>query len=223
MKNSTKYLKIQSSFSEAIEYNKYATVQEEIVTKLIKYITSNKYDTILELGAGYGLLTNLVKSNLSYNNLYVNDLITKEHINLAGNMLEVTLPQSDLITSSSSLHWLEEDFNHLVKKVSKVQVSGCEFTFATFIKGNVYEVEQLGVGLKYYTVEELVNILSSYFDVEVKEVCESIKTFNTPISALREFKNTGTTLNHKVSISEIKNYKNKSLTYKYCILKCIRR
>lgn len=218
----TKYAGIESSFTNACNYNLYAHAQEIIATNLFNNIPKEKYNNVLELGAGYGLLTNKIKEGINYTNLEVNDLISGEHITLAGNMLEVDLPKSDLITSSSALHWLEEDLEKLVTKVAKVQSANDSFIFATFIKGNVYEVETLGVGLKYFSVEEINELLSEYYEVEVMLVEELVKTFDTPIDALREFKFTGTTISGG-SFKEIRQFKSCCLTYKYCIMKCTRR
>ena len=71
-----------------------------------------------------------------------------------------------------------------------------------------------GIGLKYYDKGEVVAILKKYFrNVESFED-ETVLSFENPLEALRHIQKTGTTIKGHTSVSKIKSYKEKTLTYR---------
>ena len=54
-------------------YDENAHIQKIVAKKLINLVPKKKYDTIFEIGAGTGILTKNIITNLKYKNLLVND------------------------------------------------------------------------------------------------------------------------------------------------------
>ena len=68
---------IKKRFSRKLEsYNENAKVQKQMCEKLLSYIPKDrKYENILEIGCGTGLLTKLATDNLEYCSYIANDIV----------------------------------------------------------------------------------------------------------------------------------------------------
>lgn len=218
MKKSPKYSAIEVNFNSAKNYNQKASVQEQIANELLQTLPKTNYKNVLELGAGYGLLTSKIKSNIEFENMWVNDLIDCDNVNLPGNMLEIDLPGCDLVISSSALHWLEDDLSRMFDKISHSQTKGF-FVFSTFVHGTLPELQELNVPLKYHTQEQLATMIAKDYKIISSSTKTIKKTFNSPREVLLEFKDTGTKISG-IDLAKIRNFKKKTLTYKYSIFVC---
>lgn len=202
-------------------YNENAVVQKEAAIILSQFLPENinQYKNILELGCGTGFFTRELVKKISAKNLILNDFFNTEkylsEINykkfLAGDMQNFLNEQYDFIVSSSCFQW-SDDLDFLIKSISKCTDN---LVFSIYLAGNMAEIKNhFGVGLKYYSRNEIENILKKYFKNIDSFEKETILVFDTPLKALEHIKKTGTSMKAKVPLSKIKSYTETKLTYK---------
>jgi len=207
-------------------YKDSSTVQKKVAENLFKLLDQNSYDSILEIGAGTGNLTNRISSRLNYERLTLNDkfktcnkfLEKFSKDTLYGDIEKIKLENKyDLIISSSVFQWIE-DFESLIKKISEATEN---LYFSIYIVGNLIEIKNhFGVSLKYRTTKEIIAILEKYFREIESYQEEFILNFSSPREALRSLSDTGVTNIGTGSISKIKTYRENKLTYKVAYFKC---
>lgn len=200
-------------------YNKTATVQKKVANNLLKYISKNNYNSVIELGCGTGIFTNLFVKQINYNSLDLNDYFdtTKYFTDITynnfitGDMSNLQLKNYDLIISSSAFQWIE-NFEIFIKNLS--QYSN-ELVFSIYIKNNLKEIYQhFGVSLNYLSYNEIFQILKKYYSKVEGEEEKIVLNFNSPLDALKHLKYTGVTGFSKTSFSKIRTFNSLSLTYK---------
>lgn len=201
-------------------YDENAHIQKIVAKNLINLVPDKWYDTIFEIGAGTGILTKNIITNLKYKNLLINDKYfeSKKYIEdlisvnfIEGDIENLDINKSDLIISSSVFQWIE-DKDELFKKISK---SSDTLIFSIYIKDNLIEIsDHFGVSLKYLDMKELKTLLTPYFKkISGHEEKFTLK-FDTPMDSLKHLKNTGVTGIGQTNIKKIKSYSSKKLTYK---------
>lgn len=210
-------------------YDENAIVQKSVAAHLIKLIKNEKNDknsfkSILEIGCGTGIFTREFLNNYSPEKIILNDFFQVEKfLNnisynsfLLGDILKINLPEIKTVVSSSVFQWISP-FEELIKKLSF-----CEnLYFSIYISGNLKEIdEHFNISLDYLEIDKIENILKKYF-TKVKYKKESISLeFNTPLDALRHLKNSGVTGFKKSSISKVKSFSSKTLTYEIGYFLC---
>lgn len=206
-----------------ITYDSNAIIQKEVAKKLVRIMEENidekKINKVFELGCGTGIFTRNFLEKFQINHLDLNDYYnTKNYFKdvnynnfIVGDMVNSINQNYDIIISSSSFQWID-NFEKLIKNISD---KTDKLFFSMYIEGNLEEIQNhFGVGLKYKSQEEIINILEKYFNnIKFFKEKKSLNFF-TPIEALKHIKKTGVALkNTKTSINKIKSYKNKKLTY----------
>lgn len=210
-------------------YDENAIVQKIVASHLIELIKETKndkssFESVLEVGCGTGIFTRDFLNNYSPKKIILNDIFqVKKFLNnipynsfLLGDILKLEISNIDTVISSSVFQWISP-FEELIKKLSF-----CEnLYFSIYISGNLKEIdEHFNISLDYFEVEEIENILKKYF-TKVKYKKESIPLeFNTPLAALKHLKNSGVTGFKKSSISKIKSFSSKTLTYEIGYFLC---
>lgn len=223
------------------KYNDNAVVQREMAQRLVAMLTEScgpEFAHILELGAGTGLLTEIIAQCLKFDRLTCNDLVEKSKIYIqnfvqnagfiAGNSSKIRPSgKVNLIISNAMFQWfssLSEPFKHYSTILEKNGI----LAFSTFSQENFKEVrESLGVSLKYFNTDEIRSALEKDFEVvDIKEY-ERVLTFNNPLELLAHLKNTGVnSLNSKkMTFRDIKDFcdKNSSCTLTYAPVLVIAR
>lgn len=210
-------------------YDENAIVQKRVASHLIKLIKEikndkNSFESILEIGCGTGIFTREFLKSYSPNKIILNDFFQVERfLNnipynsfLVGDILKIELPKVETIVSSSVFQWISP-LEDLIEKLSFCK----NLYFSIYISGNLKEInEHFNISLDYLEVDEIENILKKYF-TKVKYKKESISLeFNTPLDALRHLKNSGVTGFKKSSISKIKSFSSKTLTYEIGYFLC---
>lgn len=210
-------------------YDENAIVQKKVASHLIELIKEikndkNSFESILEIGCGTGIFTREFLKSYSPNKIILNDFFQVERfLNnipynsfLVGDILKIELPKVETIVSSSVFQWISP-LENLIEKLSFCK----NLYFSIYISENLKEIdEHFNISLDYLEVDEIKNILKKYF-TKVKYKKESISLeFNTPLDALRHLKNSGVTGFKKSSISKIKSFSSKTLTYEIGYFLC---
>lgn len=203
------------------KYDENAVVQIDLAERLINsLITINtNFDSILELGAGTGILTKAIKNNLKFKQYTGNDLVekSKNYISkiipnaefIQGNAIKIKpVQKADLVISNAMFQWFSniEDITDYVKKF--LNKDGI-LAFTTFGKDNFKEIKDLsGLSLNYMTTGEIKEKLSKNYEVLHIEDYTYTLDFQTPLELLLHMKNTGVnSLSAKPwTIKEIKNF-----------------
>ena len=232
---------VKKQFEKGFEnYDNNAVVQSLMADKLAEKISNVKQEcnSILELGAGTGMLTKRLVKNIKFNRYYSNDLTekSKKYIEkiipdaefYCGNALKINpVSKFDLIVSNAMFQWL--NFEDACKKFKTLLNKDGLFAFSTFSKGNFKEIAQItGLSLDYMDLKEIKRICSKYYQVLSIEEFEHILEFNNPLELLAHMKNTGVNSlsQSSWSIKDVKSfcdeYSNKfdtvRLTYKPVIV-----
>lgn len=228
---------IKSRFEKSMDkYDENAVVQIDLAERLINSLTSIKsdFDSILELGAGTGVLTKYIKNNLNFNKYTGNDLVekSKNYISkiipnaefIQGNAIKIKPAQkADLVISNAMFQWFS-DITDITTHSKKLLNEGGILAFSTFGKDNFKEIKDLsGLTLNYLTLKEIQEKLSNNYEFLHIEDYTYTLDFQTPLELLLHMKNTGVnSLSAKPwTIKEIKNfceqylkkYKKVKLTY----------
>lgn len=197
-------------FSRSIPtYNEAAIVQRKMAMSLIQDIlsTDRVYNHVYEMGAGTGLLTQLICEELNAASVIVNDLSPEMRTPLsellgrftglnwsfvAGNAEYLPVPaDSDLIVSNAVVQW----FNNLpafLKRLTNEMKENSTIAFSSFGKNNVHECATiLGTGISYNSLEEVEETSRSFFNVHVVREESITLWFDNPYDILRHMKHTG--------------------------------
>lgn len=209
-------------------YNENAHIQKSVADTLVEFLDEmgvSKEREVFEIGCGTGLFSKRFIKKFSPKKIILNDIYDVEKYLknvrydefILGDIEEIDIPKIDTTVSSSVFQWLK----NFSKSIEKIAHSTNELGFSMYIDGNLEEIkEHFGISLKYLTLDNVIEILTSLFS-KVKWKEETIELeFSSSIEALRHLKNTGVTGFEKSSISKVRNYESKSLTYRVGYFYC---
>ncbi len=202
--------KIQLRFARAATtYDNEAVVQLQVAKRLmtlLKEYIATPPARLLEIGSCTGLLTTqLHKMFKDLSTIYVNDLVpafqtrVSERLGhdprlvfLAGDIEQLDIPENlDLAVSSSTLHWLE-DLPSLFQKLHDRLVPGGTFCFSIYGIDNLLELREItGIGLEYYSIEELTNLVGNFFEILACDEEQLTLQFDDPLALLNHLRDTG--------------------------------
>ena len=190
---------IKTRFSKCLDtYNDNATVQKLMAKNLVQMISKDYCDKVLELGCGTGLLTKEVVNKISFNSYVAIDMVNcADYIKSVSSSIHFT--ESDietyktnekynLILSNASLQWLD-NLDTFIENIKTI-LDG-QFLFTVFGGDNFTEMKSFITSpLKYYSVDELKELLADFDMTEIKESKEILE-FSTPLEVLHHIKYTG--------------------------------
>ena len=194
---------IKKRFSRQLaNYNANASIQQQMAEKLLENIsTEHCYNSVLEIGCGTGLLTEIAVNNIQHKHYIALDIVAEcqnyikkinpqiEFVNADIETYINTCEEFDLIISNASLQWVD-DMPALVKKILSKLSSNGTLIFSTFGKENFREIFYiLGKTLPYYSKNELLEEFKDYSPVINEEI--KIMRFENPKEVLKHIQKTG--------------------------------
>ncbi|MDD4816918.1 MAG: malonyl-ACP O-methyltransferase BioC [Victivallaceae bacterium] len=186
-------------------YRRYAIVQREMALKLLKILEERSGRTgfrrIFEIGCGSGLLSEKIEAALTYDTLFLNDIVDgcadltlriDDSVFLAGDVETVDFPAPlDLVVSNAALQWAADLRTVFVRAHEALRPGGI-FAFSSFSPRNLGEIRALcGRGLVYREPAKIAELGREFFTGV--EVCErkTVLRFDTPLDVLKHLKYTG--------------------------------
>lgn len=194
---------INSRFAKTLSsYDENAKIQKRMAQKLIDFLPSKSFNSILEIGCGTGFLTKKAVEKLEFKNYKAVDIVGEcapyimdinpdiEFINAdIENQINRFEENFDLIISNAALQWTD-NFEKIIKNLhSKLNPNGI-LLFSTFGKENFREIYHvIGTTLKYHSTIEL-NMMFSLFSPHIEEEIH-IMSFSSPKEVLKHLQLTG--------------------------------
>lgn len=219
----------RNNFDKVAEYyNNNAHAQKIAAKRLIEILKSmgeSNFQNILELGAGSGILTNLIKNNFDYENIICSDLaynflkFNSEPSKVQCDILKLPLKQEsfDWVTSSSTFQWIY-NFDELLKEIKFVSKNHFKGAFSIFLKGTFYEMDKVNKLTGFGNILEmkdsryyLETFYKNGFNVDISYEEKHTIFFDTVREFLESHKMTGATVKANKFIS--KNNYNSFLKY----------
>ena len=199
---------IRQRFARSLKtYSDNASVQNSIANRLLTELidtAGNSYNRILEVGCGSGLLSGLIKQQLSYNKLFLNDLVDdcsflvdsvpdSEFFSGDIELVENLPADIDLVISNAVFQWFH-DMPGTLLRLANIMQPGALLAFSTFGPDNVSEVSSItGSSLEYLPLYELKEILYDNFEVITCYEKWYFLEFSSPVDVLKHLKQTGVT------------------------------
>ncbi len=193
----------------AATYDRQAVIQQRVADRLLALLAQAGGPPprrVLEIGCCTGLLTSrLVRQYGNIKTLYVNDLVSSfkprvaaavpagsDLVFLAGDIEILDPPPAlDLVISSSTFHWLE-DLPPLLNRLKDRMTPGSRLAFSLYGPDNLREVREItGIGLDYYSLSELRELVGRHFSVLACEEERHTFTFADPLALLHHLRDTG--------------------------------
>ena len=200
---------IRQRFQRAAQsYDSQALTQQqtaEHLLDLLEEVGGSRFEQVLEIGCGTGLLTRRLLARCSgIRELSLNDLVPDfaarislpapgpSLVFLPGDIETLSLPAScDLIISASALHWIH-DLDSLLARLSRHLKPGGMLAFSLYGPDNLQEIRSLsGKGLDYRSLAEVKALTARHVPV-CRWAEERIRlAFASPQEVLRHLHRTG--------------------------------
>lgn len=198
---------IKTRFKKSLKtYNDNAIVQKQMAKTLAEIAGKGSYDTVLELGCGTGFLTGEILKNINFSKYYAVDFVEgcKDYISDISKAvqficddlekIDISKYKPNLVVSNAAIQWADNLPDFIDNVVTQTEPNGT-FAFSVFGQDNFKELEKVlpqntSDKMKYYSIEELEDILKKYPKKIIKEETITLK-FNSPKDVLHHIKNTG--------------------------------
>ncbi len=204
------------------KYNENASVQREMAEQLVELLIKNfgaNFGQVLELGAGTGLLTEILASRLTFNGITCNDIvekskfyldkILKDYTFIIGNSTKIKpVKRFDLVVSNAMFQWFSS-LSAALENSTRFLNDGGILAFSTFSTENFKEIRSaLGLSLDYLSLNEIKLALEPHYEVIEALEYERVLEFATPLELLAHLKNTGVNSlsSKKMTFPEIKSF-----------------
>lgn len=172
---------IKKRFAKSLEsYDDEAVVQKGAAERMLDLLNlallERQFESVLEIGCGSGILTDLIESRLDYRDLLLNDIIPEiEEVHrhrrgsrfLIGDIEKSELAANafDIILSNAVFQWVN-DLPQLLTNLHGALKPDGVLAFSTFGEHNFKEIAQLTAKkLKYFTADEISAMLTDRFEL----------------------------------------------------------
>lgn len=198
--------KIGKRFKKALSsYPSEALAQKKIAAGLLDMIPQGKYGSVLEIGPGSGIFTNLFAKRFKPAKMTFADLYELPDFNLSPEENYIVCdaedwaekeaennPESfDAIVSASTIQWFVNP-ERFIKNASRMLCDGGILACSTFLPGNLEELSMVNpLGLIYRTRKEIESALENNFESFVSHEDEIVLEFNSPRDVIHHLHATG--------------------------------
>ncbi|MDC1105725.1 hypothetical protein OAT16_03405 [Prolixibacteraceae bacterium] len=206
----TEKKRIHDCFKQGFQtYDQHACIQKLVANKLVAHLSKSPMfiTTLLEIGAGSGILTESFLCKHMVGEYRINDIVTQCYSRLSeitrfhnvpvttncmGDVEQITLPlQNSVILSSSVFQWIH-NLPLLIERLAATQKSKDIFAFSLYTRGTYQEFQQTtGTGLPYHTGEEVSEMVAPYYDIIDYSTEKHTLFFDRPRDVLLHMKQTG--------------------------------
>jgi len=208
-------MNIVQEFSRfANQYDSYNSVQSQVATKLVSMIEQKKYNSVIDIGCGSGLIYKNMINSISFREFIALDFsmemldihpsskdIEKIHFDFNNKKSFEQLNQYDFVVSSSALQW-SRDLDMTIKEISKLSTD----CYLSFFTSNTFSTLHKVAGIKspIYSQKSIKKTLSKYYNCSF-EIVEYHLSFDRVYDMFQYIKKSGVSGGDKIlSYSQIK-------------------
>lgn len=198
---------IARHFAQANTYDQHAHIQQHVCQHLLSAITHTRQDSVLEVGAGTGQMTQLLAASMQSKRWIINELCAQQATNLQAILPAAQLRIGDaetmdletnhsLIVSANAIQWFDDPLG-FVSQLTKRLKAGGQLLLSTFTPNNFQQIKTLtGQGLYYPAIEAWRLALNK---ANLKQIQLSTQRFDIPFrrpyDVLKHMKMTGVSTN----------------------------
>lgn len=199
--------RIAQHFAHATHYEQHACIQQQVCQRLLAQVQNRTPARLLEVGAGSGQLTRLLKTQLTAQAWHVNELTEAARPALRELLPDATLyigdaetmalgANYDLIISANAIQWFDNPLSFVRQSVVQLNTGG-QLLFSTFTPNNFLQIKTLlGHGLHYPSILEWQQALNDAGLTEIELHTERFELhFDSPYAVLKHMKLTGVSTN----------------------------
>lgn len=198
---------IARHFAQANDYDQHAHIQQHICQHLLSCIAHQSQDSVLEVGAGTGQMTQLLAATLQSKRWIINELCAQQKTNLQSILPTAQVRIGDaeimdldanhsLIISANAIQWFDNPLQFISQSATRLRAGG-QLLLSTFTSNNFLQIKVLtGQGLHY---PEIVAWQSALDEAKLNRIQLSTQRFDIPFArpydVLKHMKLTGVSTN----------------------------
>ncbi|MGA6102507.1 methyltransferase domain-containing protein [Psychrobacter pocilloporae] len=198
---------IARHFSQASQYDKHAYIQQQVCQHLLMAIDNTNQDSVLEVGAGTGQLTQLLATYVQSKRWSINELCEQQATHLQELLPQAQILISDaettdlggehsLVISANAIQWFDNPLSFVAQSASRLKPNG-QLLLSTFTPDNFLQIKTLtGQGLHYPDISEWQSALDQAGFQHIKLSTQRFDvSFAQPYDVLKHMKMTGVSTN----------------------------
>jgi malonyl-CoA O-methyltransferase len=204
----------------ANQYDSYNSVQSQVATKLVSMIEQKKYNSVIDIGCGSGLIYKNMINSISFREFIALDFsmemldihpytknIKKIHFDFNKQENFKQLGRYDIVVSSSALQW-SRDLDTTLQGISNLSTKCYLSIFTSNTFSTLHKVANIKSPI--YSEEYIKNSIKKYFDCSFETIKYHI-TFSSVHQMFQYIKRSGVSggdrqLSYSKTKELIKNY-----------------
>lgn len=198
---------IARHFAQANTYDQHAYIQQHVCQNLLTRIAHQSQDSVLEVGAGTGQMTQLLATTLRSKRWIINELCAQQTTNLQSILPTAQLRIGDaetmdldkdhsLIISANAIQWFDDPLHFISQSSTRLKAGG-QLLLSTFTVDNFLQIKALtGQGLHYPNITAWRSALNDHNFHQIQLSTERFDiAFAKPYDVLKHMKMTGVSTN----------------------------